>query len=120
MCFASHAILPLLFVVTLAGAPTQAQLAFAPGDEVPELAGWTTGGEVKMVEWKKLNLLNYWATWCEPCKQEMPALQALHERYADKGLQVLGLVTDVQITLDKVTGFKPRAVLTEHLERLVA
>jgi peroxiredoxin len=39
-------------------------------------------------------VLSFWATWCLPCRVEMPALQKLHERYADDGLVVLGLGTD--------------------------
>jgi thiol-disulfide isomerase/thioredoxin len=40
-------------------------------------------------------VLNFWATWCGPCKLEMPALQSLHEDFADEGVVVLGLSTDV-------------------------
>jgi thiol-disulfide isomerase/thioredoxin len=36
-------------------------------------------------------LLNFWATWCEPCRAEMPALQRLSARYAQAGLQVLAV-----------------------------
>jgi thiol-disulfide isomerase/thioredoxin len=39
-------------------------------------------------------LLSFWATWCLPCRVEMPALQKLHERHAEDGLLVLGMVTD--------------------------
>jgi len=39
-------------------------------------------------------VLSFWATWCLPCRLEMPTLQRLHERYADEGLLVLGLVMD--------------------------
>lgn len=39
-------------------------------------------------------VLSFWATWCLPCRVEMPALQSLHERYAEDGLVVLGLATD--------------------------
>lgn len=39
-------------------------------------------------------VLNFWATWCGPCRVEMPWLQKLHERYAEQGLVVLGLATD--------------------------
>ncbi|MEJ2204706.1 MAG: TlpA disulfide reductase family protein [Gemmatimonadota bacterium] len=39
-------------------------------------------------------VLNFWATWCGPCKLEMPSLQKLHERRAGDGVVVLGLSTD--------------------------
>lgn len=36
-------------------------------------------------------VLNFWGTWCEPCKHEMPALQAQYEKLKDKGLVVVGV-----------------------------
>lgn len=36
-------------------------------------------------------LINFWATWCAPCRREMPALSRLHETMAGKGLQVIGI-----------------------------
>lgn len=36
-------------------------------------------------------VLNFWATWCEPCQREMPALQAAYEAYRDKGVVVVGV-----------------------------
>ncbi len=42
----------------------------------------------------KLVLLNFWASFCAPCRSEMPALENLWQRYRDKGLVVLALSTD--------------------------
>ena len=39
-------------------------------------------------------LLNVWATWCPPCREEMPALQELHDRYDERGLAVVAASLD--------------------------
>jgi thiol-disulfide isomerase/thioredoxin len=39
----------------------------------------------------EVNVINVWATWCDPCLREQPALQSLHERYADRGVNVVGI-----------------------------
>ncbi len=39
-------------------------------------------------------LLNFWATWCAPCKQEMPHLNKLHDKYRDTGFVLLGVNVD--------------------------
>lgn len=42
----------------------------------------------------KTVILNFWATWCEPCREEMPELSALHEELKSKNAVVLGLAID--------------------------
>lgn len=39
-------------------------------------------------------LVNFWATWCLPCRAEMPALQQMHERHRDRGFSLIGLSVD--------------------------
>jgi peroxiredoxin len=41
-------------------------------------------------------LLNVWATWCHPCREEIPVLQALHERYSARGLALVGVSVDAE------------------------
>ncbi|MFI4922000.1 MAG: TlpA disulfide reductase family protein, partial [Gammaproteobacteria bacterium] len=42
----------------------------------------------------KAVILNFWATWCAPCRQEIPLLVRLQAQYAAQGLQVVGIATD--------------------------
>ena len=42
----------------------------------------------------KLLVLNFWATWCPPCIEEMPSLNAFNKRFADKGVTVLAISVD--------------------------
>jgi cytochrome c biogenesis protein CcmG, thiol:disulfide interchange protein DsbE len=42
----------------------------------------------------KVVLINFWATWCSPCRSEMPTLNALYRRYRARGLVLLGLSID--------------------------
>jgi thiol-disulfide isomerase/thioredoxin len=65
------------------------------GDVPPEFELAASDGTLhrlaEVVPGKKVVLLNFWATWCPPCRLEMPQLQTLHERYQDKGLQILAI-----------------------------
>jgi thiol-disulfide isomerase/thioredoxin len=42
----------------------------------------------------KVVLINFWATWCAPCRAEMPLLEMMHKRHADAGFLVVGLAVD--------------------------
>ena len=42
----------------------------------------------------KVLVVNFWATWCVPCREEMPAFNRVHERWKDKGVTFLGLADD--------------------------
>ena len=53
------------------------------------------GASVKLADYKgKVLLVNFWATWCPPCKAELPGLIQLYDQYKDKGLVVLGISGD--------------------------
>lgn len=50
-------------------------------------------------------LVNLWATWCHPCRAETPYLQAVYERYRDRGLRILGVSVDRRADHDAVIEF---------------
>lgn len=50
-------------------------------------------------------LLNVWATWCIPCREETPALQRLYERYGNAGLRIVGVSVDARGERQAVADF---------------
>jgi len=50
-------------------------------------------------------LVNVWATWCEPCREEIPYLQSLHEEYSARGLQIVGASVDSAGETGRVASF---------------
>lgn len=64
------------------------------------------GTTFKMADKKgKVVLLNLWATWCGPCREEMPSLIEMHDKYKDKDFEVIGLDTDEDETVEMIQDF---------------
>jgi len=54
-----------------------------------------TGQSLRLGDFKgKVVFLNFWATWCPPCKEEMPSMERLYGRYRDKGFTILAVSID--------------------------
>ena len=66
------------------------------GDPVPAYSARTLEGEpASLAEYEgRPVLLNVWATWCHPCREEIPALETLHGEYAPRGLSIIGVSID--------------------------
>ncbi|MDN5871147.1 MAG: TlpA family protein disulfide reductase [Nitrococcus sp.] len=81
--------------------------ASALGRPVPDYDARVLGTqrEVALAEVDGVSLLNMWATWCGPCRREMPALQAIYERYADEGLRVIGVNVDASASDEDIAEF---------------
>lgn len=65
-----------------------------------------TGAEQSLAGYRgRVVVLNFWATWCEPCKKEMPDLSAIQNEYAALGVQVIGAAGDAATDSAKVLKF---------------
>ncbi|MBU6199219.1 MAG: TlpA family protein disulfide reductase [Xanthomonadaceae bacterium] len=79
----------------VAGLPAGTSL-LAPGGHLTDLQLSGTDGQAhRFGDWRgKLVLVNFWATWCEPCREEMPLLDAASKHYANAGFTVVGVAID--------------------------
>lgn len=77
-----------------AASPAQsAALAKLLALELPD----TKGVKQPLAQWKgKVLVVNFWATWCPPCRKEIPAFSAMSQKYADKGVQFVGISIDTE------------------------
>ena len=61
------------------------------------VAATENGKPLRLTDYRgKVVLLNFWATWCPPCREEMPAMQRLYERYKGEGFTVIALSIDAE------------------------
>ena len=83
----------MLLALFLVGSPAAALEA---GDTPPPIdMADQHGKEVDLDALKgKVVVIDFWASWCAPCKHAMPFLQALHEKYAERGLAIVGVNID--------------------------
>jgi len=76
------------------------------GDQKPARLNFafkdTNGRKVSLSDFKgKVILLDFWATWCVPCKQEIPGFIELQKKFGERGLQIVGLSVDDPLSTAK-------------------
>lgn len=83
-------LLPLITALLLPASAAEPSLA--PGKPAPPLAAgeFIQGEPVREFEKGKVHLLEFWATWCGPCVDAIPHVNALQKKFADRGLIVIG------------------------------
>jgi thiol-disulfide isomerase/thioredoxin len=105
------------------------EVAIPPGEigsQLPEFAVTDLQGrEVSSADLRgKVVLIDFWATWCQPCKQEMPGYQKLLDRYGSRGFVVVGFKFDTMTDREDPVHFAkkigvryPLAVASEDLKQ---
>jgi len=89
--------------------PTQTEVGQAAADAVlqwvlPDLDGRSQ----TIAQWRgKVLVVNFWASWCAPCIEEMPAFSRLHERYASQGVQFVGIGMDESEPMQRFVQARP-------------
>jgi peroxiredoxin len=95
---------------TIASEPAPEEDAIAPDFKLLNI----DGVEVRLSELRgQPVLINFWATWCAPCRLEMPGMQDRFEKFADDGLQILAVNFDEPV--EAVQGFSDELGLTFEL-----
>jgi thiol-disulfide isomerase/thioredoxin len=76
---------------TVPGGHVQDGEAALKGTALPDLEGTAQS----LAQWRgKVVVVNFWATWCAPCREEIPILVRLQAKYRDRGLQLVGIAID--------------------------
>jgi thiol-disulfide isomerase/thioredoxin len=82
------ALLAALSLAACGAAPTARLGSPAPDFTLPTV----DGASVQLAQLKGRPVwINFWATWCVPCREEMPAMQELYDEYRDRGLQIVAV-----------------------------
>jgi cytochrome c biogenesis protein CcmG, thiol:disulfide interchange protein DsbE len=99
--------------------------AVQPGGPAPAIVLPAEGGEFRLDAYRgKVVYLDFWASWCGPCKQSFPFMNSLQSRYADKGLVIVAVNVDTagedaqrflkQVAADFKIAYDPRGEVAKE------
>jgi thiol-disulfide isomerase/thioredoxin len=119
----------LLLTSAWFAAPAQEIPATIPADAAEQLVfRELDGAERRLSEHRgSVVVLNFWATWCIPCREEMPLLGNIQKRYTERGVVVIGASTDDESTALQIPSFVQKiginfpvwkGATTEHMQAL--
>lgn len=94
--------------------PTDAKVGITEGNVPPDFELMTLDGEkmsLSSLEGKKV-ILNFWATWCPPCRKEMPDMQKIHDDYEGEVVVAAVNLTSSEKNIDSVKRFVDELGLT--------
>jgi thiol-disulfide isomerase/thioredoxin len=84
----------LTLAILFAGTFLTVQAALKVGDGFPDLASFKLEGKLPESLKGKLVIVDFWASWCGPCKDSFPVMNDLQKKYADKGLVIIAVNED--------------------------
>ncbi len=99
---------PMLFVALIGFGWATAAPALSEGKPAPAVEARTFDGKTfRLADYAgKVVILHFWASWCAPCRKEMPAIEAYYEKHRAQGLELLAVSMD-----DPADEAKARAVM---------
>jgi cytochrome c biogenesis protein CcmG, thiol:disulfide interchange protein DsbE len=94
--YITRALLVLLVGAFIFAVLRPGNAGLAPGDSVPDFSLTDLSGRpVRLADYQgKVVVLNFWATWCPPCVEEMPSLKRFNDEFASRGVVVLAVSED--------------------------
>jgi thiol-disulfide isomerase/thioredoxin len=81
-------------IIVMVALPITCAAGLKPGDKLPDLAGFHLEGKLPDDLKGKVILLDFWASWCPPCKASFPAMEELKTKYAGEGLTIIAVSVD--------------------------
>jgi cytochrome c-type biogenesis protein len=102
-----HVILILLAMMTASCGPAENAGPPKIGEPARSFEATTLAGEAVTLEslQGKVVLLNFWATWCTPCRMETPYLESVFQEYSERGFEIVGISMDTGDAAEDVAMF---------------